>query len=942
MSYTPEGFSEEIFKLRYAFTPEETWEEACKRVSNQMALAEDPDKVDKYKEKFYDVLVNNYFVPGGRIWYNSGRPSPQLLNCFVLTNDLDSKQGWGNISREMIITSMTGGGTGIDFSDVRPRGAPIKGHRGECPGPVELMELINNNGFPIRAGGARRVALMFSLDLDHPDIEEFLDAKLKKGKLELANVSIRSKRTTDFIKAVKEDQDWELKWNPKWGPKPDNFKRNKVKAKKLWNRIVKNSYDSAEPGFLNWELALKESNIHYIEDLVSTNPCFSEDTLITTKTGLYQIKDLVGRAVEIWNGDTWQLVDNFRVTGENKKLLKIELQDGSYIKVTDNHSFILEDNTRVKAKDLKVNQKLKIELVESNGSTRSKGAYLKGFLLGDGTKTKDRPILYLYGPKFICEDRLINSAREIENKDISTSCIEDLYFSEESKYKRKTLKGLTPKKEELINWVSNYKRGLPLEVYTWDKQSKLDFIAGLFDADGSASDTKNGFLYQLSSVSKVFLTDVQTLLKTIKVSSKLSLMKKGEKKDFNDGYGEYKTKDCWRLTISQKSSILLSSQVKFSRLVSFQNKEIKYSIKPKYGKIVSINEYGIADKVYCCTVEGNHELNIGVGIQIGQCGEIALSSHDCCCLGHLVLPRFIKKNEIDWHQLANVCRSGVRFLDNVLTINHYPLPEMKSKSHSLRRIGMGVTGLADTLAILGYEYGSEEGNKFIDKLFKFISKAAYESSVMLAVEKGMFPECKPDLHIKSDYMKRMPKKIKSLVEEHGVRNCALLTVAPTGTVSILSGNCSSGIEPMFAPAYERRFWDKEERKMELVFHPLFKEFMDNDKSVDHFKGSRDLTVKEHMEVQKIIQKYIDNAVSKTINIPEKYPVKEVNELWLEYLPNLKGTTFYRENTRGYIDEDGNILDPPLKAISLKEAKERYNKDVKTGTEEDCSTGSCDI
>lgn len=589
MPFQPTGYSEEIFKLRYAFTQDETWDQACLRVARQMAIVETPDKIGKYEEKFYDILVNNLFVPGGRIWYNSGRIKPQLLNCFVLGNELDSKEGWGQISKEMIVTSMTGGGCGIDFSDVRPKGATIAGHRGTCPGAVELMKLINNNGFPIRAGGSRRVALMFSLDLSHPDVEDFLDAKLKEGELQLANVSVRCKNTTKFIEAVKSDGEWELSWKGK-------YKRT-IKARSLWNKIVKNSHSCAEPGFLNWELALNESNIYYIEDLVTTNPC----------------------------------------------------------------------------------------------------------------------------------------------------------------------------------------------------------------------------------------------------------------------------------------------------------------------------------------------------------GEICLSAYDCCCLGHLVLPRFVHDGTIDWHLLASTIRSGVRFLDNVLSANHYPLDEMREKSQKLRRIGMGTTGLADLLAILGYKYGSESCNQFVDKLYRFISKQAYEASVFLAVEKGAFPACNPELHVKSGFMKRMPKKIKSLVEEHGIRNCAILTIAPTGTVSILSGNCSSGIEAMFASAYERRYWDGDERKMELVFHPLFKKFMDEGKDVSHFIGSRDINPAQHMEVQKIVQKHVDNAVSKTIILPNDYKVKDMSKIWLEYLPHLKGTTFYREDTRGYVAEDGTVEEPPLKALPLEKAKELYSKDVKVGGEEDsCKGGVCDI
>lgn len=594
--YQPSGFSETIFKERYAFTEEETFAEACARVAKQAALAEAPDRMKLYEDYFREIINKNLFVPGGRILYNSGRAVPQLLNCFVLTSELDSKEGWGNLAREMIITSMTGGGCGVNFSDVRPNGAPIYNSRGTCPGPVALMELIDNCSEPVRAGGDRRVALMFDLDLQHPDIMEFLDAKLGKGKLSHANISVLCHNTSEFIDAVKNDKTIELAWK-------SQFKKE-IPARLLWDKIVTNSYNCAEPGFLNWELVESESNIHYIEPLVSTNPC----------------------------------------------------------------------------------------------------------------------------------------------------------------------------------------------------------------------------------------------------------------------------------------------------------------------------------------------------------GEICLSQHDCCCLGHLVLYRFVQGNDLDWAALSNTIRLGVRFLDNVLTVNKFPLDEMKEKSHKLRRIGLGVTGMADMLALLGLRYGSPEANKFVDKMWRFISKIAYESSVMLAIEKGPYPACNPEKILESGFVKRMTPKIKSLIAEHGMRNCALLTIAPTGTVSILSENCSSGIEPMFAPAYERRFWTKVEgrkdvRQTELVFHPMFAKFMAEGRDVSHFVSSRELTVREHMEMQKIVQRHVDNAVSKTINVPMDYPMEDISKLWLEYLPFLKGTTFYRENTRGYVDDAGVIHEPPLTAIPLEDAVELYKHEdaIMVGSEEDtCKSGMCSI
>lgn len=588
--YSPEGFSLKIFRDRYSFTETETWPEACLRVSHQMAIAEAPEKQKIYIDRFYDVLVKNLFVPGGRIWYNSGRTDPQLLNCFVLDPNKDSKEGWGKSAYDMIVTSMTGGGCGDDFSDVRPRGATIGGQKGAAPGAVELMRLIDACAQPVRNGGQRRVALMFSLDLTHPDIEEFLNAKLTKGELTHANVSVRSRHTKAFIKAVHADGEIELHWKGKY--------KKQIKARLIWDTIVRNAYNSAEPGFLNWELVEHESNIYYIEELVTTNPC----------------------------------------------------------------------------------------------------------------------------------------------------------------------------------------------------------------------------------------------------------------------------------------------------------------------------------------------------------GELALATMEPCCLGHIVLSRFVVNDEVDYAALGDTIRLAVRFLDDALSVNHFPLAEMKVKSSNLRRIGLGTTALADTLALLGHRYGSEEGNKFVDKLYRFISKAAYEASVLLAIEKGAFPLCHAMKHVESGFMKRMPSKTKSLVMEHGIRNCAILTQAPTGTVSIISDNCSSGIEPMFAPAYERRYWEGDERKTELVFHPLFERFMIEGKKVDHFVGSHDLSVRDHLEVQKIIQKHVDNAVSKTINIPHDFSMEEMEKAWLEYLPYLKGTTFYRETTRGYVNKAGEVELPPLSAIPLKDAKKRFKETHKTGTEAvmECPTGVCQL
>lgn len=916
--FEPTGFSAEIFRQRYSITPEETWQEACRRVARQMALAEIPEKQKDYEEKFYSVLVSNLFVPGGRVWYGSGKNNPNLINCFVINGgkDLDSKEGWGNAAYEMIVTSMSGGGVGCDFSGVRPNGALISNNKGICPGPVSLMELIDSCAEPVRAGGGRRAALMFSLDLEHPDIEQFLDAKLTKGKLTHANVSVRSNYTDSFIKAVRKDKPLELSWDGKY--------KREVSARKIWNQIVENAWKSAEPGFLNWELVNNENTIYYVGDLQTTNPCTTGDTLILTKSGYHPIKNLTENEIEIWNGNEWSSVKPFS-TGKNPTV-NVYLSDGSSLRCTPYHKFILQEGWsrggkqyRKEAISLKVGDKLakfSMPVVVEGGTNYPTDAYSQGFYAGDGTSGYSYS--YLYSTKYCCEDRLTGKVSE-----------KPLAFGRKKWYHGPMLdKDFVP-----VNGTFDY---------------RMNWLEGLLDSDGTVTRDKNGNGFQICSVNEKFLQDTKLLLTTLGVQAKIVKGRDAEPKlmpDHNGGSKLYNCQKYWRLLIgNQDAWHLMELGLSLCRLK--HNGQKPQRDARQFVKVVAIDNDEDCE-TFCFTDQKNNSGTFN-GIVTANCGEIPMMSYENCCLGHLVLSRFILEDgKVDYATLGETVRTAVRFLDNVLSVNHFPLPEMKEKADKLRRIGLGVTGLADMLALAGLKYGSEDANYFVDHLFRFISKQAYEASVFLAVEKGPFALCNKEKHVEGGYVKRMTTKIKNLIREHGIRNCAILTNAPTGTVSILSGNCSSGVEPIFAPAYERRYWVGSDRKTELVFHPLFKHLYDRGLDVSHLIASHELTVREHLEVQKVIQRHIDNAISKTINIPEDYPIEGLSEVWLEYLPHLKGTTFYRVNSRGYVDEQGVTHEPPLRALSLSEAIEKSKQADGSEQQEvilvdDCPKGICEV
>lgn len=278
------------------------------------------------------------------------------------------------------------------------------------------------------------------------------------------------------------------------------------------------------------------------------------------------------------------------------------------------------------------------------------------------------------------------------------------------------------------------------------------------------------------------------------------------------------------------------------------------------------------------------------------CGEIWLVEYDCCDLGSLVLPRFIVNGKLDRDLLKRVIQLAVRFLDNVLTVNNYPLEEIRETCEMIRRIGLGITGLDTMLMELGMKYNSTEALEYVDSLMNFIKNCAYEASIDLAIEKGPFKVFDADKFLQSGFCKTLKPSIRARIKKHGIRNCACLTLPPVGTGSMVC-NCDSGIEKSFGPAWLRKFWDNGTLKEEVVVHPIFKRKYLAGEDVSHFQTVWDLSIRDHFEMQRVCQKHIDNAVSKTINLPPGTSEQELSDLYMEFFPELKGVTVYPEGSR---------------------------------------------
>jgi len=590
----------QIASSRY-FMNGEDWEGCVARVASTIAAPEVNNKT-KIEEEFMEMIYNMDFLPGGRILRNSGRARGSLFNCYHLPIG-DSIEEIGQCIKDSLILWSEGGGVGVNFTPLRPKDDPIAGKGGVSSGLVSFIEAHDSASHTIESGGSRRAAAIAHVDVSHPEIIDFMNAKLLMpnvgewlkedtpeeirqfvaekvdiGSLNHFNISVTV--NDEFLEAVEADDLWTFKFMQK--------RYGKVKARDIWNTIVKNMIDCAEPGLINWSNFAK-NNSYYFSPVTGSNPC----------------------------------------------------------------------------------------------------------------------------------------------------------------------------------------------------------------------------------------------------------------------------------------------------------------------------------------------------------GETTLSPYEACDLGSLVLPNYITGSiNTNWKKLDYATKLAVRFLDNVIDVNKYALKEIDIKVHQSRRIGLGVIGLAEYLFAKKARYGSEKAVAETEKLMQFIRNSAYQASIELAIEKGAFPKFESIAYGKASFIRKLPASLRMSIKKYGTRNCTLMALAPTGTISLLT-NYMSAIEPLYAKAMLRK-----DRVGERIYvHPLYKEMvMKGEKVPDWLVDTFDLEAKDHFEMQVACQKFCDASVSKTINLPKETSYEDLSDLLLEYIHDLKGVTVYRDGTR-----EGQILTK----ISDKEAKEFIMSDQKVETtlqegDVDCSTGSCEL
>jgi ribonucleoside-diphosphate reductase alpha chain len=944
----------------------------------------------------------------------------------------------------------------VDFSLLRPEGAPIRGSGGTSSGPVSfLLEIFDNflewaalgaeEAGPVatlryvyapvlrvvRQGGTRRGAGMATLAIDHPDLLDFLTAKdldREKAEGDISTFNISVLVTEAFMRALEEDALWPVtpvevpgKYYPyplegpytgeipKLPEREDGAKAiplygGKVPAKWLWHEIAWHAWATGEPGLIfvdriNELSALKGLGPRY--QIRSTNPCFVGSTRIPTEFGLVPIKELAKK------GESFFLVTDRRApygglglpqtaqgtvvrkaarafyTGV-KPVVRLTTQEGLELTLTPDHLLLTPEGYR-EAGSLKPGDRILVqsgeglfpkeealpaavlEVVQERVATaggrggradiqaqyshlptrwsRELGVAL-GWLLGDGYLREDGVGFYFSRQDFAQVAWLPDLLRDWFGGGSLQDTHSNTYHLHFKRIPAEFFQALGVKPAKATE------KRVPESLFRAPREAVVGFLQGLFSADGSVqiNPGKQDATVRLASSSKGLLQDVQLLLLNLGIYGRIHKRREAGQKELPDGRGGLKT-----YPVAAQYELILGAENRdlFAEIVGFLQEEKQAKLlaflqdrprgsyhKPFLATVVGVEPAGEA-AVYDLTEPVTHSL-IANGIVAHNCGEIPLTVGEPCDLGALNLAAYVKDGAFQMEEFRKDVHTAIRFLDNVLDVNVFALKDNEEAAKSLRRLGLGVMGLADALIKMGLPYASEEAREKVYEIISAMREEAIKASEELAKERGVFPLY--EAH--REYFQALGVRPR--------RNVAVLTVAPTGTTSMLMG-VSSGIEPVFSPFVWRRIGGE----YKPLLHPLFVELMeayppapgfakdgrwDWEKIVEEiqkdghgsvqnlpfvpepirkvFQCAYDIPPLDHVRMQGVVQRAFDaegyaaNSISKTCNLPNQASVEDVEEAYSEaYRTGCKGITVYRDGSREF-----QVLTVKKESKETKEAK----------------------
>ena len=827
------------------------------------------------KERFLEIFERGWCSLSSPIWANFGEDRGLPISCFssFVPDDLDKIYG---TLHEVAMMTKLGGGTSGYFGKLRPLGTPIKGG-GISSGLMSFTELFDTTTKVVSQSGVRRGAFAAYLDIDHPEIEEFLKVKDKGHSLQTINTAVSV--SDEWMKQMKDG---------------DKEKRE------LWAKVLKSRREKGIPYIFFSDTANRNKPQIYKDTnsiINSSNLCVSPNTNILTSGGYKLIGELEDEEVEVWNGEEWSNVF-VRKTGENQKLLRVRTKDGYELDCTEYHKFYVQrgyergtgknklEILEIRAKDLKPGDKLiKFELPIIQGNKTLTHAYDNGFYSGDGCLTSQGQRIYLYHGK----QKLIE------------------YFSSVTSWRSEDNQNRTIGHTRLLK----DKFFVPSGDYTIE--SRLKWLSGLLDSDGTVTNNNGSQSLQIASVEKEFLKEIQLMLQTLGCDSKVTIMRdegsyKLPKNDGSNELGDFNCKEACRLLINGNSLFKLTQLgLECNRLewnTRKPNRECSQFIK-----IESVEELPDLSDTFCFT-EPKRKMGMFNGILTGNCSEIFLPTSEMesfvCCLMSMNLSTYDEWKNTDAVRLAVMILDAVMSEFIKKTKN---LPYMQ-RAHNFavrhRALGLGVLGWHSLLQQKMIPFESFEAQQLNTSIFKYLKEKSYEASIELGEKYGYAPIFEG---VETTDTKR--------------RNTTLMAIAPTTSSSSILGQVSPSIEPYasnyFVAGLAKGSFSRKNTELEKLLESkgkntedVWKNIIQNQGSVqqlDFLSENEKKVFKTFQEISPLAiiqqaaarQSFIDQGQSVNLKIPSSMGIKDINtihmeawELGLKSLYYQRGTSVAKE------------------------------------------------
>lgn len=845
--------------------------------------------IKKITKEFYQGPVYNLEVEDDHSYIANG---VVVHNCFTV-DVADSMESILQAIKNTGLTLKTGGGVGISLAKLRSVGSKIGSTGGESSGVISWLNIFNTVVEEVKQGGRRRGAMLAALPIDHPQILEFIDCKNDGNKITNFNLSIAI--TDEFMQKVSNNDDYDL-------IDPHTKKvTNKINAKEIFNKICESTWLTGDPGILFIDTINKDNPIPKTGEILSSNPCILSSTLfLTMDRGVQPLSELrVGDVV--WTGTQWSPLLNIWSTGI-KPVYRYTTSNGFSIDLTEDHK-VVQDSIKIAVRDAQSVDGSTCTVEFGGTDVEENFALLAGLVQGDGSMQKNGGV-----------SAYLNIGK---NDNAHFNYISKYIDSPASKTKKYLYKLNVTFADLYIDYAPLPDRTISdFWMATNSKTMKL-FLKGLFSANGCFIKSANRIA--LKSTNLDLIKKVQIMLSAAGIRSYYTINKPSAVKWDN---GTYTSKMSYDLNITSdiikfKNEIGFTQQYKMDAITAHISNG-----RTNLNKIKN-KEYLGNLEVFDFTVEADEHTVWANGLLISNCGEFLLPPANSCTLGAINLSKIITTDGKNWRQndtlFSNIISTAVRMLDNTITMNKFPIPEIEKVTLANRPIGLGFLNLSEYLIKMGLVYGSDDSLKAAEDLTRRMRKRAIESSIELAKGRGSYPNF--DLEdwskVNCAYVDKFDKDFV------GVRNSTVLSIAPNGSTGVIVNASSGGVEPIFAVSYKRKTVDCGDMHM---VNPLFDERMlyidDNHRdkvltAIEENSGSvkglfatptnlqklfvtaREIPYNQHIKMQAAVQKHVDNGVSKTINMFNVTTVEDVKNAYLmAHELKCKGITIYREGSRG--------------------------------------------